>query len=333
MIDTPGAHKTPTHEKILKFRQEKRKRAGILMFVYILIFMIIFFFVYGFESRYYEESKNVLTRITIPQVFMSTVFTLLGFGFLLSSYKGTRIAGFGIALIVISFNYLIGPLLQELWFIALLKDKVPVDNAANFWAQGNLDLVAPSSITFKLANLCSVSYLIAMTGLVGRISISGIYLSIVLFNILWYLNLYLNILLSQTKNLKPLVYLDDYGTYFVYLFGAVYGLLCCLFNKVSHSENDQRRDKLSTVYHLIGSAFLFCTFSLTNFDIVGGTDVSSSNFRYSAGPSNILFSMIGSVLGIYFGSLIINKGRVGVREASFGVIVGAIMNGVGANFI
>lgn len=88
-----------------------------------------------------------------------------------------------------------------------------------------------SPITFRLSNLCSVSFLIAMTGLVGRISIPGLLGCQILFNFFWYLNVHLNFLLSFANNPKPLVYLDDYGLYLIYFFGAIFGLIVCLFNR------------------------------------------------------------------------------------------------------
>ena len=43
--------------------------------------------------------------------------------------------------------------------------------------------------------------------------------------------------------------------------------------------------------------------------------------------------MIGSIVGIYCGSFMINNEKVGVKEASFGVVIGAVMSGASAGFI
>ena len=56
-------------------------------------------------------------------LMMSTVFTMLGFGFLLSSYKNGKLTGFTITIIVISFNYILGPLFQKICFFWVLKNK------------------------------------------------------------------------------------------------------------------------------------------------------------------------------------------------------------------
>ena len=82
---------------------------------------MIFLFIYGFEVTYYAGSTFESQKI--PMLMMSTVFTLLGFGFLLSTYKNGKLTGFTIALFVLSLNYIISPLFQKLWFIALLNEK------------------------------------------------------------------------------------------------------------------------------------------------------------------------------------------------------------------
>lgn len=166
---------------------------------------------------------------------MSTLFTLVGFGLLLSAYSKTKLSGLGITLFILSFNYLLGPLFHQLWFNAFISwltgdVNLIAPNASEYWLRGSQSAVTPSDLTFRLSNLCSVSFLIGVTGMIGRISLSGIFIMQILFNFLWYLNLNLNVLMSQQRNPKSLVYFDDYGTYIVYLFGAVVGIVVCLLN-------------------------------------------------------------------------------------------------------
>ena len=56
-------------------------------------------------------------------------------------------------------------------------------------------------------------------------------------------------------------------------------------------------------------------------------------YHFSLGASNVWFSMASSVIGIYCGSFIVNAEKVGVREATFGAVIGAVMSGAGASFI
>lgn len=144
-------------------------------------------------------------------------------------------SGLGITLFVIAFNYLIGALLHQLWFTAFLSYftgnvDVVAPNAEEFWLRGSQSAVTPSELTFKLSNLCSVSFFIALSGRTGRSTWPEVLLSLVVFNMFWYLNLNLNTFLSH-NNPKSLVYFDDYGTNLVYFFGAMFGLIICLLNK------------------------------------------------------------------------------------------------------
>ena len=76
------------------------------------VFFIVFFFLYGFLSKYYGQPSTADAYHIIPLLIMTTLFTVLGFGFLLSSYEKYKVSGLAIAVFVVSFNYLLGPLMQ-----------------------------------------------------------------------------------------------------------------------------------------------------------------------------------------------------------------------------
>lgn len=52
----------------------------------------------------------------MANLIMDTVFTLIGFGLLLSPYKNQKWTGMSIALLVVSFNIILGLLMQDMWF-------------------------------------------------------------------------------------------------------------------------------------------------------------------------------------------------------------------------
>lgn len=58
-------------------------------------------------------TKGVAGTITL---IMDTVFTLLGFGLILSPYKNAKWTGMAVALFVVSFNIILGLLFQDMWF-------------------------------------------------------------------------------------------------------------------------------------------------------------------------------------------------------------------------
>lgn len=61
------------------------------------------------------DTWNTSVRLTVT-LFSDTVYTLLGFGLLLSAFKNSKWSGMAIALLVVSFNIIVGVLLQDLWF-------------------------------------------------------------------------------------------------------------------------------------------------------------------------------------------------------------------------
>ena len=128
--------------------------------------------------------------------------------------------------------------------------------------------ITPTNLTFKLSNLCSISFLIALSGVLGRITIGGLFQIQLIFTFLWYVNLNINVFFIDVMQIKNLTYFDDYGTTFVFLFGACFGLPICIYNKTSRADNEIESDFPSSVYSLLGTAFLFCSFAFISTDII-----------------------------------------------------------------
>jgi hypothetical protein len=72
-----------------------------------------------------------------------------------------------------------------------------------------------------------------MTAFSGKLTIQKIAFTLPIFVFFYYLNLYLNTLVcfSTVHKHDYFVYLDNYGTILVYLFGGVYGIIVGLLNK------------------------------------------------------------------------------------------------------
>ena len=279
-----------------------------------------------------DEAKKL-----VPEVLMSSLFTLLGFGLILSPFRRTRWSGLTIALFVVSFNFLFGPLIHEMWFTAFLyrytgDASIIAPQAEDYFEKGSEDEVVPSSMSFRLANLCSVSFFISISGSIGRISLPSIFQSLTIFNILWYLNLNLLVQMSFTSNPLPLTFLDDYGTDVVFLFGAAHGLIACIINRGSIKTRRYNSDIISTTMAMLGTAFLIGAFLFMSTNITHQTD-EAANFKENAGAANVFLSLLGSVCGAYIGSVLVNKGKMGVKEATLGTIVGTIMVGAGSGYI
>ena len=61
-----------------------------------------------------DDLNNSMNNISL--LMLDTVFTMIGFGLLLSSYRHQKWAGMSIALFVVSFNIILGLLFQDMWF-------------------------------------------------------------------------------------------------------------------------------------------------------------------------------------------------------------------------
>lgn len=270
---------------------------------------------------------------------MQALFTLVGFGLFFTAYKDWKLSGLAIALFVVAFNYLLGALFQEVWAVIFLRfensdgvaGSVMAPTATTFWDHNMATNIAVSYISLKVSNLCSISYLVGMTGYSGRVSISWVLPSLILFNFFFYLNFYLNCLLSYSTAAKTFSfrYLDDYGTYLVYLFGGVYGLIVSILTKnKSDSGAFRERTAMTSIMSLVGSFILFSTFIFTNTHIIEGFGTTTStNYRFNAGAMIILFSLVSSIIGNYIANLIINKGYLSIESISIGALPGGIIVG------
>lgn len=236
------------------------KRVSPAFSIIFILFLVAIIIVYGFLTVYYHEVTTVTlpdgTKTTIDNIerglrnncllIMDTVFTLLGFGLLLSPYKHQKWAGMAIALFVVSFNIILGLLIQDFWFEVFFgfrknlensgDGSVIAPNAYEFWFRhSTVGKSTASAFSFRLSNLCSTSYLVGMTAFSGRVTFTNIALSLPFFCILYYLNFYLNMLVcySTTNKDQSFSYFDAYGTIIVYLFGGVYGIIVGALTKTS----------------------------------------------------------------------------------------------------
>lgn len=151
-----------------------------------------------------------------------------------------------IALFVVSFNILASQTLQKFFFDVFfgfrLEDSegsVTAPMAVEFWDRNTFNQKFLSNfLSMRFSNLASIAYLVGMTAYTGKAQIQGVFSSLVFFNVFFYLNMYLNILVCfSTENKdESMVYLDDYGTILVYLFGGVSGIITGAINKTKVSE-------------------------------------------------------------------------------------------------
>lgn len=204
-------------------------------------------------------------------------------------------------------------------------------NAANFWDRNVSDSISASYLSFRISNICSISFLVGLTGYGGRINFIILVPLLTIYSFFFYLNFYLNILLSFSTAVKDhsLRYLDDYGTYLVYLFGGVYGAIVCFMTKsnVEASGNDYYKDStLNAILRLFGAFVLFATFIFTGTDIIDLIGLGA-NYKFNTGPMVIMFSLITAVLGNTIVTIFFNQGRILYNSITISIISGGIVSG------
>ena len=116
-----------------------------------------------------------------------------------------------ITLLVMSINTQFSPLIQKFW--------------SNVFLDGFSENTAKIELSFKFARIsifCSISLLIGLSGKIGQIGFLTSIVSVIWFNIGFYLNYYLNELILN--NLTQFVQLfDDFNGSRIFLFGSAFG--------------------------------------------------------------------------------------------------------------
>lgn len=189
--------------------------------------------------------------------------------------------------------------------------------------------------------LSVISIMVVMSATVGRLNLNQIVKFTSIFQIFWNLNYYLLIWFLVVKNdhnsasaLNP-YFFDMFGTTYVYLFAAFFGLpFSCLLRKQKFPEIHPRNEfnRLSLLLSQIGTGFIIALFVFTSSYVIKYSYYGNS-LGENVGRFSILFGMLGSIVGTYVGSAVVGRGRVGYKEALTGTITGGIVMGAAAPLI
>lgn len=190
-----------------------------------------------------------------------------------------------------------------------------------------------SSYLYQLTFQSCISAMTLMVALVGRLTMEQLFKTILLFQIFWNLCYFVIAFLAIVRNgavSLPYVF-DAYGSSYVYLFAACFGIFfTCLTNKhilpSDHSRNIL--NGYSWLFSSIGTALLFSCFIFTSTPLLTHNTLAS-NLR----SLTLFFALCGSVIGTYSGSMLANRGRMGYKEALVGTISGGVTIGSAAPYI
>lgn len=121
------------------------RRVSIAFPIIFIVFLVAMIIIYGFLTQYYRELYSVLQAdgttayyedplngvLNTCMLIVDTLFTLLGFGLLLSPFKHQKWTGMSIALFVVAFNIILGLLFQDMWFEIFFGFRKQVDYGNN----------------------------------------------------------------------------------------------------------------------------------------------------------------------------------------------------------
>ena len=213
---------------------------------------------YGLNGKYFEESliKSPKDAYCYLNEICLFLFPLLGFGLLLSSYKNGTWLGMGSAVIVVAVSIQLTPILQKFWFFIFntsftnepTAEQVG-DNISYFWEYYSDLYFTGSRMALRTSLLSSVSFLTFMTSVIGRLSVTELFSSLLIFQYLWNMTYSLLIYLCLFKDFNAdeyhsPYYFDAYGGTFIYVFAAFFGLSYSCFIKnirfPSNNKNNQQ---------------------------------------------------------------------------------------------
>jgi hypothetical protein len=157
------------------------------------------------------------------------VFTVLGFGLLLTFYHQFAWTSFFITFFTVSCTILVAPLFQKLWF-NIFTDSFNKENLTNlaknseilYKSQGSL-IITVSYEEMKVSIMCAISQLVLYLGIIGKMPVYKVIFTSLLFNFAWNLNYFLCVFIVKLSPDNR--FFDDYAINMVYLFAGVYGLV------------------------------------------------------------------------------------------------------------
>lgn len=178
-----------------------------LLGVSLIILEIGCMVVYGLIGAYSPDTS--LASVAGPHLLslvLMGLFTIVGYGLLLSSYKNASWFGFAVALITVAISIQLSPLLQKFWFwtfnTSFTSSPAPSDvglNIQDFWTYYGDQKIHPSFATMRTTLLSCISILTLMTSVIGRVTFSQVVSVVCIYQLAWSINWALLIYMCVAK--------------------------------------------------------------------------------------------------------------------------------------
>lgn len=286
---------------------------------------------YGFYTSY-----NTIVLTTRLEYILTNTLAVLGFGLLLVYFRFGVKQVLIIALIVCSINAQLGPLIQQFWYNVFVNgfySNYGIDTANAFKLVGDTATKDVKNVTLgfvRISTYCSISLLVALSGVIGRIGMVNTLITTFVFNIGFNLNYYLNFNIyykAGTSTVTSYI-MDDFQGSRVLMFGAGFGLALLIlynkFNPVLRNERAQYTDELSGFLTLLGTGFVLALFYFL-LDTYTNQDKSYALL-------NIYFAFSGSIVSSIAISCIIG-GVITFHQINMSILSGVIQISIIGGFI
>ena len=219
---------------------------------------------------------------------------------------------------VVSLNVLLVPLLQKFWYLAIsgrFGDATVSTDTTSIDYQQRIYLetvsLRPSWFLMKIALGASVSMLVTLHGVMGRLSFITLFYTILIFNVGWTLSynvIYIIAITLSWRTTNTLLVFDEFGTTTIFFFGAMFGIgLTIVMNckwKITQNSRRFHSDRHTIVWAMIGTAIIFSLFAY-----MGDTNPKRLLNR---GPIYAFLAMAASIISCYGLSALI-RGYLGIR--------------------
>lgn len=202
--------------------------------VAVVIFELVILFMYGFFTSY----SSTIVTVKKLEYILTNALAVLGFGLLLVYFKYTIKQTLIVALVVCSVNAQLGPLIQQFWYNVFINGfyashGIPTAKDTPYALITDTPVQNINSVTLgfvRISTYTSISLLVALSSVIGKIGLLNTFIASILFNIGWNLNYYLNYMIyfQQAQNTYTFWIMDDFQGSRVFMFGAGFGLAMLL---------------------------------------------------------------------------------------------------------
>lgn len=168
---------------------------------------------------------------------------------------------------------------------------------------------------------CAISVLIAVGAVLGKANNLQLLLIAIIAIMLFALN---EQILFTEYDVS-----DIGGSMYIWTFGGFFGLGATLLLNYAPSKNNinYTSNITSNTFAMIGTLFLWCFFPSFN-SAAAATDLTAN-----VALVNTYFCLIGSVIGAYFFSTLLHKGKFHMEHILNATLVGGVIMGAGADLL